>query len=381
MSRSQWQDYFIPAELRSEPGLYERSKMLVYILTSILVVALIGEVVVFFARTIPNNQISGGHGLIFLEMIFVTVALFLFRRYGSFSLAGNMLVACIFASLLLVILVTGVHYLSPAFQVLPLIPILAFLLVGRGWGLVWTALTITSNVLLVFYQASSQRFVAENTTVNLAYTHAVAAVIFYALAATCYIFYAAMNRNLNDALLSERSRFQHQARSDELTGINNRAGFFYMLNASIGQAESTQKKLALVYIDLNKFKPINDSLGHHVGDEVLKGVASNLTLLLRKEDVVGRLGGDEFAVLLRYVDQKSVALPLRKILKAVAMPLMVDGQALQVSASLGVAFYPDHGDDVDQLCQLADEAMYQAKKANKPLCFAGGSPMDINQCS
>ena len=121
--------------------------------------------------------------------------------------------------------------------------------------------------------------------------------------------------------------------------------------------------LALLFLDLDHFKPINDSLGHALGDEVLKAVAQRLAAAVREADTVSRYGGDEFLILLSEVSQPADAeLIAGKLIAAIAEPCRVGGHVLQLSASIGISLYPDDGEDIDLLIRKADNAMYRAKR-------------------
>jgi diguanylate cyclase (GGDEF)-like protein len=114
-------------------------------------------------------------------------------------------------------------------------------------------------------------------------------------------------------------------------------------------------------MDLNGFKAINDSLGHHIGDRVLKQVATRLSGLIREADTIARLGGDEFAFVLPYTDGEGGIVAARKFARSLKEPIVVDGCALSVSGSFGIAWFPEHGATDDTLLQNADIAMYAAK--------------------
>jgi diguanylate cyclase (GGDEF)-like protein len=157
-------------------------------------------------------------------------------------------------------------------------------------------------------------------------------------------------------------RIRHMAHHDELTGLPNRA----LLNDRLGQALAVARRsgrsLGLLFLDLDGFKDINDSLGHPVGDRLLQSVAERLRGLVREGDTVARLGGDEFVVMLVNLAQADDALKIaRSIALALARPHAVDEHRLHVTASIGVAAFPDDGDSAAALLQHADVAMYRAK--------------------
>jgi diguanylate cyclase (GGDEF)-like protein/PAS domain S-box-containing protein len=178
----------------------------------------------------------------------------------------------------------------------------------------------------------------------------------------------------------ERKRTQdwlrHIAEHDPLTHLPNRALFDDRLQTAIARAERDSQHLALLYLDLDHFKSINDTLGHAVGDQLLLEVAQRLSRSVRASDTVARMGGDEFVVLLMAIkDPDHAVIVAEKILDALQKPFNLDSRQLCVTASLGIAVYPDHGTQSQQLIREADHAMYRAKKCGGNLhTLAGVAP-------
>ena len=155
------------------------------------------------------------------------------------------------------------------------------------------------------------------------------------------------------------------AYSDPLTGLPNRTALYIRLGQAIQQAQSDGRAMALLLMDLNDFREINDTLGHHIGDQVLVQVADRLRGALWESDVLARLGGDEFAVFLpRLADKAHINLVLDKIFTALRPVFLIEGAPLDVQSAIGIALYPDHGQDADTLLQHADVALYSAKDRN-----------------
>ncbi len=156
---------------------------------------------------------------------------------------------------------------------------------------------------------------------------------------------------------------EHQlAYHDALTGLPNRAALREAQQRAISQARRKQHMLATLFIDLDGFKPVNDSLGHHIGDQLLAAVAERLRGAVRQVDTIARFGGDEFAVLVSELQSAQVAEALaRKLLDALAQPFALRGRQVRISASIGIALYPGDGEDAETLLINADKAMYQAK--------------------
>jgi diguanylate cyclase (GGDEF)-like protein len=166
--------------------------------------------------------------------------------------------------------------------------------------------------------------------------------------------------------ITERRELERELRrlayTDRLTGLPNRALFHDRLERALVMATRRNAPMAVLFLDLDRFKIINDSLGHQIGDEVLVAVARRLRGCLRAEDTLARLGGDEFAILLpEMADRRDVYLVSDKCLSALSGPELIGGHELTVNASIGVAISPQDGTDVQQLLRSADAAMYRAK--------------------
>ena len=172
-------------------------------------------------------------------------------------------------------------------------------------------------------------------------------------------------------------RVAYQALHDGLTGLPNRVLLRDRIGQAIRQADRDQVPAALLVIDLDRFKEVNDTLGHHYGDQLLVAVAERLRGVLRQVDTVARLGGDEFAVLLpKMTATEDVAAVAAKLHLELQAPFPLEGLNLDVEASIGAALYPDHGTDPDELLQRADIAMYAAKAAHSGYALFGPAFLD-----
>jgi len=161
-------------------------------------------------------------------------------------------------------------------------------------------------------------------------------------------------------------RIEHIAYHDALTALPNRALFTRLLDQALKEGQRYQRRLAVMFVDLDRFKNINDTLGHEAGDELLRQVAARLRGALRGSDTVARLGGDEFVILVpEYADEPDLVAIAEKVLGAVGRPVACAGQEFRVTASVGIAVYPADGIDEPTLMKHADIAMYQAKEDGK----------------
>ena len=165
-----------------------------------------------------------------------------------------------------------------------------------------------------------------------------------------------------EKLREQQKEFEHQATHDSLTGLANRTLFKDRLEQGIAKAKRQGSKLALLFIDLDHFKEINDSLGHKIGDTTLKIVAERLRDTLREEDTLARLGGDEFSVIVEGLsDVQGASVLADKILKVISQPMQIEEHVCYIGCSIGISLYPDNGTVTADLLKYADAAMYNAK--------------------
>jgi diguanylate cyclase (GGDEF)-like protein len=162
---------------------------------------------------------------------------------------------------------------------------------------------------------------------------------------------------------------KHRAMHDAVTGLPNRVLFMERLEHAVIQAQRHQRRLAVMFIDLDRFKLVNDTLGHEAGDMLLKEVSRRLKLSLRQGDTVARLGGDEFIMLLEEITSERDALLVgQKLIAELGRPALIGGDEVTVTASIGVSTYPADAADAVTLMRHADAAMYHAKEKGRNLC-------------
>jgi len=168
-------------------------------------------------------------------------------------------------------------------------------------------------------------------------------------------------------------RIRHLANYDNLTGLPNRMLFYDRLSQAINLAQRNRHELALLYLDLDRFKSVNDARGHDAGDAVLKGAADRIQAQVRESDTVARIGGDEFAVILpRIASPQDAAIVAGKIIDALCASFPASDAEhgkIEIGSSIGIAMFPKDGEDIDALFKAADAAMYKAKQSGNSLCF------------
>jgi diguanylate cyclase (GGDEF)-like protein/PAS domain S-box-containing protein len=163
-----------------------------------------------------------------------------------------------------------------------------------------------------------------------------------------------------------QEQLEYQAYHDILTGLPNRLLFTDRIGVALAHARRKERFAAVMFLDLDQFKTINDTLGHSVGDRLLQSVASRLSTCVRAEDTVARMGGDEFTILLPDLADRQGAIKVAdKVLEAVRYPLSIDGMELYISTSIGISMFPEDGADAEALLKSADAAMYRAKDSGR----------------
>ena len=218
-----------------------------------------------------------------------------------------------------------------------------------------------SDSLLGFIVIDHQLRIRLSTVSGWLYI-AVTAVFLY------FLFHLSLNslRQAEKTLLEEREQLVHQAHHDTLTGLPNRLLFNEHVNLALARARRRSGRLAVLFLDLDRFKLINDTMGHSLGDLLLNNVAKRIREILREGDVLARQGGDEFLILLSEICHEQDAVKVSELILGVfSQPLMLEGNEVYVSTSIGISLYPSNGDDLESLVKQADTAMYYAKEQGR----------------
>jgi diguanylate cyclase (GGDEF)-like protein/PAS domain S-box-containing protein len=178
------------------------------------------------------------------------------------------------------------------------------------------------------------------------------------------VFFSAFIRDISERKTSE-ARIQYLANYDALTGLPNRNQLSERVRYAISIAQRSHEKIALMFLDIDHFKDVNDSLGHSVGDLLLLELANRFKSTLREEDTISRLGGDEFILMLPNSDEYAATHVAQKLLQAIEHPMRIESHQLSVTASIGIAMFPDDGTELETLLRNADVAMYKVKQENR----------------
>ncbi|MFC5299784.1 putative bifunctional diguanylate cyclase/phosphodiesterase [Azospira restricta] len=200
-----------------------------------------------------------------------------------------------------------------------------------------------------------------------------------AVAAIALLLAVGLLSRVRQSVRQAEQNLRHLAHVDPVTGLANRNAFNERLEFAIDEAASFDENVAMLLLDLDNFKQVNDTLGHQAGDELLRMVAQRILRSLRRDDIVARLGGDEFAVILKGLSARSEATQVcAKLIESIGQPFPIEGQDFFVTASIGVAFFPEDAEDSRTLIRNADTAMYQAKVAGKNVFELFVPAMNLN---
>jgi len=356
-------EFFLPPSMRNSSTDLLRGYVLVgLIFTNVIISALVTLGLFFYLDL--GDQTPIGVALNATCVVGYLVSLAVLKRTENYKLCANILLSTLAMVIFGGVQITGGFTVSPILQLILQLPVTAFLLLGLNAGLVWAGITMLLGGTLYTSAANGVGYVQLLTDSSVIAPFSIMLqIVLVTMVAGALTIYEMMNTLLTRSLDEERNRFEHKASHDELTGIPNRFEFFRRMQTAIVEAREREHKVGVVYIDLDGFKPVNDLLGHHIGDEALRAVATRLQRVLRLSDTTARLGGDEFALILPGINVPTdIEIILPKVLEAIREPIRIENLDVVVRGSCGVAIYPDHSDDHDALCRFADKAMYHAKE-------------------
>jgi diguanylate cyclase (GGDEF)-like protein len=289
--------------------------------------------------------------------------LWFFKRRQTLLPAANLYGITTTFSTVVPCAITGGISVSPYLPVVLVVPIFLFLIAGRSYGLYWSLVAVTCVAVLLVLESFGVVFPQIIPDAHLAIFSFMTWLMTLSLLVLGLMSYEGDFESLTQRILEERRLFAHEALHDPLTGLSNRKLFFSRAREAVEHALAREHKAAVIFVDLDDFKLINDGFGHDMGDDVLNAVARRLQANVRSVDTVARLGGDEFAIVLHGIETKEVADSIvEKLRAALQQPFSIGEHSLSASGSIGFAVAPDQGRDVGRLLKQADEAMYRAKK-------------------
>jgi len=362
---SHFERTFIHGRLLSDANAAYRARILMYVTLAVLLEHTLIFAAMMLAPSLENSRAVtipinlGG-------IASTSLCLFLLKRYGNIGSAGFVIVATGLAGIIYAVFVTGGPYNSPSSQSLVLPFLMAFFFGGITWGSMTLVITLITLIVMVAAQASGFAYpqLADPTMLPLA--QLLSMPVNFTIISALAFAYESSSLALQRERDEEHRKFLELARTDPLTGLANRRIFEETLQARIELYErlQPQRSFTLCYLDLDRFKPINDEFGHDTGDEVLNTISTRLTSALRGADFIGRHGGDEFLILFDGVNSAEAISALgKRLLERVREPIHTRAGVMQIDASLGFAAYPQHARDMTSLQKAADAAMYDAKRA------------------
>ncbi len=344
---------------------HQRARFLFF--TNLGVSGITGSMAASFQLAGP--EIFDPRAAFFFSPFLVAVCIIAFFLNTLLLRGKDSIVAIVLLSVSLVtgfgaIFLTGGFPMSPALPVSLIPAMFAYLLFGTRTGMIVTLaspLIIAGHFALMtwggitFPDFTSHASPAANVANSLGTTFCIAMVTIH--------IYERVNRNLRAELMAERARYAELANKDALTGLDNMRAFNSLVNTLVDEANRTDRTLAVVYLDLDDFKPINDRFGHDEGDAVLREIARRLQNCIRAQDFVARLGGDEFAIILTEpLATYSLEKWCERIRKTVEAPITRKGNIHHVGVSVGAKRYSRDIGDMETLIRGADEAMFRDKR-------------------
>lgn len=341
----------------------QRAKILVGVLA---ISALSG---IFLTLMLGATYIANGEPLFLAATLIALMTvtgylgtLWYFKWKQSLVSAANLYALSTTFSTVMPCTITGGVTDSPYLSLVLVVPIFLFLIAGRRYGFYWSLIAVGCVASLLVLETNGVIFpqiLAESERASFTVTTWITTL---ALLVMGLIGYEGNFERLTERISAERGRFAHEAMHDPLTGLSNRKRFFSRANQALDDALAHKHKVAVIFLDLDDFKSINDNFGHDVGDEVLNSVAQRLQSSVRSIDTVARLGGDEFAIVLHGIEKSETAeYMVEKLRGVLEEPLVMGGQTVIARGSFGISVAPDQGVEIERLLRLADEAMYRAK--------------------
>lgn len=311
--------------------------------------------------TATSTLSSGETGSYIFGAAYLFIILF-FRLTGAFCIVANLYAFACYCAMYFSTMSLGATIENPVALFLLMVPMVTFIISGKYTALFWTVLNILSFITVSQLQTTQPEPSLAPDFLELLRiaTWVSLSIGFFGI----LYFYDMVNAKLRHVISEERNHFEFEAGHDKLTGLLNRASFQQRLVQCVNRIKGNKSSAIIGLIDLDGFKPVNDQIGHHAGDIVLKTVATRLQESMRKSDTLARLGGDEFAFILQDIhDHASIDRIVQAMLEALAQPISIDEHTVQISGSIGLARCPEDRSEGYDVLRAADVAMYDAKKS------------------
>lgn len=353
-----------PTYIYNHEVLY-RARILAGIASLYIFLIAVTSIYIIFLAPFSDNNVAVTMALLVCMTLGYSLVLYWLRHGEKYRLCAEITTLCTYAGVVVGIATSGGPIASPATPILVIPIVLAFTLGARYSGLLWSAVVLATHLAMIYVDSSLFKFPQLLDLSKLTVLHLTHWFVNYFAIIFLMLVFESISRRLKQERDAERDRYAFLAAHDPLTGLANRSMFDSQLSRALASSDRNKNIVGLVVIDLDGFKPINDTLGHDMGDNILRTIADRLTSLLRKADTIARIGGDEFAVILENVaSPPGINIVAQRIVDEIGKPFDILPEGMRVTGSVGVAMYPDHTRDEDLLRVLADRAMYAAKKTH-----------------
>ena len=356
-------DRLINDTLQRDPDAFYKARILASIIVVYLAIITLLQLWMAAFAELTGTGRTFGIGLITMMQAGFVAALLILKKRRGYRSAAHLTIAATLLGISAGIAVSGGPLHAPAIAMNMLPILMAFVLVGKRGGLLWTQLVLLVHAIFLAAESHGLVFMQMLTPAMMPIQHLAHWLVTYSAMVGLLLVYDMLNNRLKSERDSEKRKFEHLATHDPLTNLANRLYFDQSLGKAISRSRRSGKPFALLIIDLDGFKPVNDTLGHDAGDIVLQEISHRLRANVRDLDTIARLGGDEFGVLLEDLPDGSKATMIaEKLRKALARPVRQLASRPAVSGSIGIALYPGHAVDKESLLKCADLAMYAAKQ-------------------
>jgi diguanylate cyclase (GGDEF)-like protein len=343
-----------------------RDRLFVQVLISLAVNILALIAVFYFLLPLSGPGRESG-GLLLWSVLGINVGIgAIFLKFGNRVVCVNLLLLMLGGVLFGASFILG-GVMSPTMIFLLAVPVLAGTLMHSRWAFIWTAVTVAAWLAILVLEYNGVEMTRVTRDANVGFVQVISLLGTVLVVMAVLGSYVSASGRLRTVMEQKNERLDYLASHDSLTSIPNRRTFFEQAQRCLQRSTRSKQPFALLVIDLNDFKQINDRLGHKVGDAVLLHFAQRLSGGFRETDFVGRLGGDEFGILLEPVENiADVTDVMARFRSSGANEVEVDGSAVGYDFAVGSAIYPDKADSILGLYEAADAAMYHSKKGVPP---------------
>lgn len=364
-------DYFIPDRCRDDDLTLLRARVFVHLsfVYSAITLICLAWVWLFVSLDIEYKWLSTA--LIIPLLVYYTIAPCLLKATERYYTLANISVFLAISVVSVAVALGGGPQVSPVNYLFLIPAFMAIVFVEFRHALIWTTIVLASAMVMYYLHFTDFKYPLYFDHDYILHIEVISWLVGFSGAIGAALLYETMMQRLRQKLEDRNYAMQLLATHDPLTKLPNRTLFADRLNSAISHGQRTGQPFALLYIDLDGFKPVNDTYGHTQGDWALVEVAKRLMARMRKVDTVARLGGDEFAILIANIENRdNLTQLLDSIIASINEPFEIDDQhSVSLSASVGVVIYPEDGDNAQVLQTRADDAMYRAKKKKSTYRF------------